>query len=1037
MKVPEFFRKPLNRLALFSAISFTIPYFAPLISQGSSEAHTWGFWPGRIIFIAALTAIMLLIARWIKNQAVKVSAAAAFWAIFELLIMFEAFMLCFVGHSFDQSFLLHFNVDAVSGEVMKVFWKPVTAILLVYFAAIAASAFLTAKVKEGKFSKKELPILLISIALFFLPGTPFSVLNSVIMENIEASGNQELNLTDIEKIHAVPGKNLVFIVVESLEQNYLNEQLFPNLIPNVTKWMKLDNALVFENMISAPQNTFDFLYQSHMGNYMYSITDSDYADKQVSLSMILKKAGYNTAFLKACTLDFASTGTFVEKVQYEKRMDWQHPEIKPQATELGEWGFRDYDLFEMAKGEFNKLAAQGKPFCFTLFTVDSHAPNGVIGKKSLSYTLPGGDKFSMLSALHTTDAALGKFLEFIKNSPHGKDTVVVVAGDHLVMKDMVPRGRSVQSMLEYKPRKNILAFILNGKEKGSVTADTWPVDLAPVILHQLGVTHNATFPCGVNILTQKDAAPRKQLSYAQFMELQKKRLASNKNLTNILETPITFTGDIKQLELNINHCKLKCDPLDDMIGTFMEFHAKDGIATQFKSNLDRDFIKLFCTNTVDRDFFYVVYSCPRNILHFSLSENDFSKCLLGAVIGGWYRYDAADKFSNLKLKKLDIPIPSLADAKFDVEKNIVSLKKDGWTFPLFSKTNTYFPQCAITGAADHQNKESIMRKHFHDAHEMKDFHELLNKRLEGKGFLTVIMPPDSELHKKFNVPAEKADHILRLHLSPDGVRTELVSMRLPGEYYIARNGKGNFALMKENTPSFKVKLNGPAPAMEFSKGLCYAITMEAKSGKLISTRSFKQSRIAAELMRNRNPEHKTLLICGKNSEFITKYYPTLADKNVLFLITPSHIRHTIQYSNGNFRIPDANEPLDVLAGASAQMADDMLIISWGNASFIYPKAAIDDHIAKNQELVIKLQQHNPADFVSFTVNDPAWLPDISKAWKTDFLILGFEKGKLPEILQQKRQNKFHLALSRGLGWEFYWSDKINFSVKPAIFKYEK
>ena len=101
------------------------------------------------------------------------------------------------------------------------------------------------------------------------------------------------------------------------------------------------------------------------------------------------------------------------------------------------------------------------------------------------------------------------------------------------------------------------------------------------------------------------------------------------------------------------------------------------------------------------------------------------------------------------------------------------------------------------------------------------------------------------------------------------------------------------------------------------------------------------------------------------------------------------------------------------------------------------KEEIEANIAKGHEVIIKLQQHNPADFVNFAVTDPAWLKDIAKAWKTDFLIIGYEKSKFPQVLQQKTQNKFYISLSRGFGWEFFWSDKLNISVAPAIFKYEK
>ena len=76
--------------------------------------------------------------------------------------------------------------------------------------------------------------MLIAIGLLFIPNTPLSVLLGVITENIQASGAPKQS-GDLNSIYAKPGKNLVFIVVESLEQNYLSEKHFPDLLPNIKK----------------------------------------------------------------------------------------------------------------------------------------------------------------------------------------------------------------------------------------------------------------------------------------------------------------------------------------------------------------------------------------------------------------------------------------------------------------------------------------------------------------------------------------------------------------------------------------------------------------------------------------------------------------------------------------------------------------------------------------------------------------------------------------------------------------------------------
>ena len=136
----------------------------------------------------------------------------------------------------------------------------------------------------------------------------------------------------------------------------------------------------------------------------------------------------------------------------------------------------------------------------------------------------------------------------------------------------------------------------------------------------------------------------------------------------------------------------------------------------------------------------------------------------------------------------------------------------------------------------------------------------------------------------------------------------------------------------------------------------------------------------------------------------------------------------MQYGNGNFRIPDAAEPTDVQCGASVRLADGILIVCWGNISFAVPGEVLDSALASGRELAVKLPLHDPKNITFFCVDDPAWLSDILLDFSMDFLLLGGEKCRIPEKLQQKRKAKYFVGISRGAGWELYWSDGIDFRI---------
>jgi phosphoglycerol transferase MdoB-like AlkP superfamily enzyme len=1027
MKCPEILKKPLTQLIFCSGLFCFLPYLVLLFqleNSGDPDAMA-----ARFFFIFASAAVTVLTALLIRKKAVRTSVAVLVWGSLEFLILLDVFMLVFTGHSFDQSFLLHFKINVFNKNVVMAFWKPVSGILLLYIAAAAAVGFLAGKIGQAHFARWKLAALAFFILFFFISGTPCEILVRTLIENSRSAFDRN-RTADLSLLQAKPGRNLVFIVVESLEQNYLNEKHFPGLIPNISKWMKSPKALRFENMISSANNTFDFFYQSHMGNYLYSTMDTESAGLQVSLTRILKQAGYNTAILKACDLNFANVGIFAEKIKYDLRMDSLTPEVKKQVTEPGAWGFRDYELFEIAKKEFHELAAKKQPFALTLFTVDSHAPNGVTGKKTLFYTAPDGQHYSLLSALHTTDAALGKFLDWIYNSPAGKDTVTVITGDHLLMGGMVS-GNNVQRMLNYKTREKLLSFIINGKKSGTVEHACWPVDLAPIILDQTGVSHNAQFPYGINPLAVNYAAPRIKLDHKTYMQRNKAAAGRVKSPFEQFDFSIKMSGGAQDPVMHFGQIQSRCLPLEQYTGFFKEFHFRTNSPTAWQWYLTRDFARTFETNPDDRNYFYVVCSCGKNLLHFFLGEIPLDKCFLAVVMGGWYKVSCADRLSGLTLTSSDEPIPRIAEGKIDISRNIVTVKKGNWTFPLFSKTDTYLLQCAILASDDAMGQESIRRLSLHDREDM----DRLRKMLKDGSRLTLILPPFSPFHGKLQdlqVPEQQLDHILRLQINHKGKSIELFPMRLPHERYIGKSGKGRYFYLKDDAKNEQILLDGAAPLADFGRGLCFSMTFDGASPQKPVFRSFSDSGTAVQLMLQKKPGTETLLICGKNSEFLKKYYPHLAGHNVLFSITGSAVRHAVQYDNGNFRIPAAAEPLNTLGGASVRSADGFIVICWGNASFVLPAAELDSAFAAGKELIIKVPQYNPAEIAVFTMDNDLWRMDILKDIQfTDFLIFGNDKSPIPKMLDQSGRKNYFIAISDGNKWKLSWNDKISLAFPPV------
>ena len=1037
MKFWRFIKRSGILFCTVAGAVFFIPYLAPLVLLGSFIERDLTFWLIRGVFALAAALFLTFTASLLTRKALRIPLIALLWIALELLVLFEAFMFCFTGDSFNQEFLMNFNFDALSGEVIEVFWKQTVAVLggftLIGVGIILLSLTVSAKVEKYKALFIPLKCLLAAgaVALFFLPETPLSILIEVMKENLDSSRDmayfdalaKDPNAVTPDKIEATAGKNLVFVIVESLEQNYLSKEHFPGLLPEIEKNMKRDDALVFNNMRSAAGNTFAFLYQTHIGDYMYSVFSSSYADRQPSLSQILHKAGYNTSFLKACTLDFASTGDFVKNVKYDRRMDWQHPEVNAQATEIGAWGFRDYELFEIAKNEYDKLASQGKPFCFTLFTVDSHAPDGVIGNRSMVYSEgPHAKRFPLLNALHTTDAALGKFLDHIANTPTGKDTVVVVSGDHLVMRNIVPSPETVQTILEHKPRKNLLTFILNGLDKGVVDQECWPVDLAPVILRQLGVKHNYTFPAGVDIFTVKNAPPREKMSSIEYMAKINPDSGKINRRKEVLARTVKAAGTPENAVIKVGSSKVKLDVMPKESGYGVEFDAAMGMPTAWRFKSDWELCRFFTGISSNRNLFYIVMSNPGGFLQSIMSPRNLDKYMLAVILNGWYKFSAEKEFTDLKVKDIDEEQPLASEAEVDCGHNIIRLKGNHWRFPLFSKNGAYFAPCMIAAVKDTDGSELILRLLQKSENAMKK----LRKLLETESDITVIAPPDSFLHRELHIRKSERHHVLRMARKGGVTKIELHQPYALGEGYIEMLGGGNYVYKMHGVPSVMHKLSGEAVKASFSDGWCHVLQTDISGRTVLYERSFKHIAPALEFFKEFAPDRNTLLICSKGSTFLKSFYPNLADKTVIFQISGGRIRHSVQFSNGNFRVPMLWDAVSNQGVASARLANGMFIVRWADASFAMTEEMFNRLMNDGHDLVMKIPHSQPALFSFMTVNNEQWLHDISKADNADYLVFSGEKSRFFGIINQPVKDKYFMGVNVDGEWELRWNSKAEF-----------
>ena len=270
-----------------------------------------------------------------------------------------------------------------------------------------------------------------------------------------------------QKVQASPGKNLVYIILESTELTFLDQKLFPGLLPNLLHFHESTQS--FENMSMAQnaKTTFGAMYSAMTGSYLTPAHAKGWWNPNISssfssLSKILHNAGYEQHFLVGHSGNFAGTENFIKDQLYD--FFWSGIDPKTRISHP-KYCVRDSVVFGQAWRTFQKMAEKNIPFNITVLTSDAHGPNGFYSPEEPAYPYPS--PYSRLfNAMYASDYALGDLIGKIKNHPKYKDTCIVITCDHLAH-----YYTACTEVLQQSPRRRLLFLIDNSAVK------SWKSDL--------------------------------------------------------------------------------------------------------------------------------------------------------------------------------------------------------------------------------------------------------------------------------------------------------------------------------------------------------------------------------------------------------------------------------------------------------------------------------------------------------------------------------------------------------------------------------
>ncbi len=271
-------------------------------------------------------------------------------------------------------------------------------------------------------------------------------------------------------------RNIVWIYGESLERTYLDENVFPGLMPNLNRLAS--ESLDVRNLASAEGSgwTIAGLVSSMCGVPLTTSQGDEnsmdrmgsFLPKAVCLGDYLKQQGYTNHYLGGANGQFAGKGQFLASHGFDEVHDlaWFKQQKKIGRIHYSAWGVHDDVLLDTAYQRFEQLSRAGSPFMLTTLTMDTHHPAGhlPVSCKGERYQSQYGN-INMLNALKCSDRLISQLVERIQASPYGKDTLIVIASDHLAMPN------DLTHILTRQKRENLLLFLGDGIAPQQLSAD--------------------------------------------------------------------------------------------------------------------------------------------------------------------------------------------------------------------------------------------------------------------------------------------------------------------------------------------------------------------------------------------------------------------------------------------------------------------------------------------------------------------------------------------------------------------------------------
>ncbi|MDD5401026.1 MAG: phosphatidylglycerol--membrane-oligosaccharide glycerophosphotransferase [Sulfurimonas sp.] len=460
-------------------------------------------------------------------------------------------------------------------------------------------------------------------------------------------------------------KNIIFLYAESVERTYFDTNIFPDLMPNLSKLMREKSGTEFTNIVQTSGTNYTIagttatqcaipLFTTSGGNSMEGI--DKFYPKAVCIGDVLKKENYYLSMLQGSSVKFSGIDKFYKTHGFDSVVgrDELLKKVKNKRYING-WGLYDDTLLDIAYKEFENLSSSKDKFALFMHTLDTHHPNGHLSN-SCSKDLYMDGSNEILNTVKCADILISNFIKKVKNSKYAENTIIVVTSDHLAM-----RNTASDELGKSQNRRNFfVVFDPSSSEYKSVDKIGTPFDVASTVLSFLNI--NTDLGLGRNLR-------EKESIYNSFDDFGKRLNQWRNDILSFWKFPKmseSFKPNFKKMFVSVGENHYTLPVLFKILENNVEPYFQFNYAWKLYEQLEH-------FNKDDR--FLWIDECK--LLNYIFDGNASDKyCAVEGVVGSKFRIQGLDLPRDYKIESLGNGLSKDYDIQKIIE-NINMVKNNG------------------------------------------------------------------------------------------------------------------------------------------------------------------------------------------------------------------------------------------------------------------------------------------------------------------------------------------------------------------------